>query len=213
MKTLRKEATVKSVFKKVAYLGILATIVASCGSDNSTNDTTTNGFNDTYNVGSIENRTGVQCAQGGRRLQDEVYHTSETGLNQLYGPFNPGALPNGGSVAGTYVGVTMFGDVMTVSKITDGGTRVLGYNVRISYCEYRTQEGYPYIAPERNHQTIIGAMVLDSDNFCGFGSVDAASSQVRLDAWQGQSQSGYPIYDYSRSLDKTYFKPNCNGMY
>lgn len=206
--------------KKVALLSVLAALLASCGSDgnnkvsddNSSNSNNhSNGFN--TSVGTIEGRTGVQCAQGGNRLPDEVFHTTEVGLNQLYGPFRQGPVPQGGTVAGTYVGVTSFGDVMTVSKVTDGGTRIIGYNVRISYCTYKTVEGYPFIDTNRGHRTTIGAMVLDQDNFCGFGSVDAASTAVHLDAWQGQTQQGYPIYDYARVLDKTYFKPNCNGMW
>lgn len=214
MKTQIMRSKIVSIIKQAAYVGMLATLLASCGGDSNSvdgNNTSVNTFGGP-STADIANRTGVQCEQNGGRLADEVYHTTNYGQNQLYGPLTQGALPAGGSTSATFVGTSAFGDIMTVYKMTNG-TQVVGYNVSISYCTYRTQEGYPLIDNNRGRRTEIGGIVLDSDNFCGIGSVDAASSTVNLDAWQGQTQQGYPIYDYARRLDKTYFKPNCNGQY
>lgn len=226
MKTFNSGFDFKAISKKVVFIGALAALAASCGSDGTNKiDSSANNFNNngTYtndtltgpNTGYTQNQLGVQCAQSHGRIADEVFHTTNWGAHELYGPFNQGSLPQGGQVASTYVGVTTHGDIMTVAKVTDGNTRVLGYNVKISYCITRTTEGYPYIdhMQTRRHATEIRALVLDQDGYCGVGSIDSASSYVHLDQWQGTSQNGYPIYDYQRTLSRTYFKPNCNGQY
>lgn len=119
-----------------------------------------------------------QCTQGSRLSRDITYHTnqgSNSSDTRIQGPFNPGALPGGGSTVKLFVGVSSFNDIMIVSKIANGN-QVIGYNITISYCSMSSQNGAPYISDQRaisNFQAQNG-IVLYEHAGCGFGSVDAA---------------------------------------
>lgn len=161
----------------------------------------------------IHKKAQIKCENGhnSQRLHDISFFTQDIDSDQLHGPFKQGMIHEG-VVLQSYIGTTMAGDLMQVDKLTNG-KKVIGYNVTVSLCEYKTREGYPILGNERAFQIELGSMVLDNDNECGFGAIDAARMSIGLKTWQGKSREGYSIADFERHLDRTFFKVDCHQMY
>lgn len=147
------------------------------------------------------------------RLSQTFSFSVAGGYNQggsrttVSGQFQQGLM--GGNVSGLYVGVSTFGDVMLVSKI-GSGSQVQGYSVTLSMCTFS-----PLVMEGRalsNFQAPSG-IILGSDNYCGFGAVDAAMNTLMIaQPFQTQGQYG-PINFNAANVYTTFYKPSCNGMY
>jgi len=102
-----------------------------------------------------------------------------------------------------------------VSKIVNG-TQVIGYNVTLSLCPYVGQDGTPYYHDSRPISAFHApnGIVLDEDNHCGIGSVDAAiDTRIVAAAHSYTLQSGFPINLPEFAPPTTFYKPACNGSY
>lgn len=161
-------------------------------------------------------KSSFRCRQGQRLSQDVTFSTQ--GYNHggsrttISGPFQPG--PVNGKVSQIFVGVSAWNDVMIVSRV-GSGSQVRGYNITLSMCSY-SGNGTPFIHDSRplsNFQASNG-IILDSDNHCNFGSVDAAKNTIMQSAqttYQGDfgNQVNLPAF----TVYTTFYKPSCNSNY
>ncbi len=136
--------------------------------------------------------------QSGQRMPEMVFNTQGSfngNIAKVQGTFQPGAV--GGTVAGVYAGVSSFGDIMVLTKVTNG-MAVIGFNVSLSMCPF-----HPLIIPGRqigNFQAPLGISLIDV-NQCAAGS--AIASLTRLEAAQYQY---YP----AGIIETTFSAPSCN---
>ena len=128
----------------------------------------------------VKASTHHQCKNGEKRLaRDITLHTTNIYRNahpmSIQGPFSTGSLSGGGQATSVYVGISIFGDLIFVSKITGGDRNVLGFNITLSMCSFQT-----YMTDERapqpdSFQAPTG-IVLDDSLDCGHESVLAAQN-------------------------------------
>jgi hypothetical protein len=165
-------------------------------------------------IQSIKNN--FNCPGGQRLGTDYVYYTQGYNHNgsrtTIAGPFQEGNSP-GGSSQKLYIGMSSYNDLMFVSKLTNG-SQVVGYAVIVSYCSY-SSNGFPYID---NSRRITGfnapqGIVLDEDNFCGYGSVDSAQNTVAQSASIPFNYGGYQVTLPPYNIYTTFRKATCNGSY
>lgn len=150
--------------------------------------------------------------------QGSGYYTGNQ--TQVTGTFTNGSLP--GNVANIYVGESAFGDLIFISKITNG-SQVIGYNVDLSFCSqyaitqqtYNPYGGYqtastgsnlmPLIANERpmTNFSANGIVIVD-DTSCPHGKVSFANTMTMSQPiqWQGISLQAFPV-------QTTYTLVNC----
>ncbi len=206
----------KHLKSPIAFLIGIALLLGACGKNNTVGtssgssalpNTTTNaysgtslGHSATVNAELTKVMNQVNCSYGGSRVRVN-FSTKGQSYNQSLttGPFTKGNIS--GSIAAEFMGVSAFGDVLVVSRMTSGST-VIGHNIAL------------YLCPANNSYTnaqIIGAstkidnftdynqgIVLDSNSGCPAGNVDSA--------YTGITSSGY--YDGQYYID-TQFGPYC----
>ena len=132
------------------------------------------------------------CINGEQRLADHILlHTTSDFQNaypiSISGPFSQGSIV--GRFDSIYIGASRFGDLIVVSKITDGFGNILGFNINISMCsfqQYMTNERPPH--PD-SFQAPYG-IVVDNSLSCGSGSVLAAKGTIL----QTPAQNGLPPF-------------------
>lgn len=164
-------------------------------------------------VNSIKNQ--VSCSYGRQRLnRDYTFYTTNftVGNNGMgtavMGNFTPGIVP-GGTITRLYVGVDPYNrDIMFVSKVTNGGGQVIGYNVTLSYCEMpnpNIPSAPPIITSAREVSAFqTNGLVLDEDAYCGYGVIDYSKVAVMFQPYQSyQSFVAWGLFT----------KPSCNGKY
>lgn len=165
-------------------------------------------------------KSSFNCRQGQRLSQDVTFSTQ--GYNHggskttLAGNFQPG--PIGGEVSQIFVGVSVFNDVMMVSRV-GSGSQVRGYNVTLSMCSLSgtiSQTRVPLIDDKRplSNFNAKNGIVLDSDNHCNFGSVDSAKeTEMQSAAISYPGDYGNQINLPPFGIVTTFYKPSCNGSY
>jgi hypothetical protein len=181
------------------------------------------GFSAEMNAQIQQIKGSTQCRQPNgspsqRLTQDFTFRTR--GFNpqgtrtNIYGPFEPGNV--GGTPTSLYVGLSTFGDIMIVSKVTNG-SQVVGYNVTLSLCSYSGQDGTPYIdnrRPVESFSASQGGITLDQDSHCGIGSVDAAiDTRTVMAAMTAQNNMGMSIQLPPFVAVTSFYKAQCNNMY
>jgi hypothetical protein len=130
----------------------------------------------------------IPCQSGGQRIYKQfnsrqVYGNATT----ISAQFTDGAMPSTGESM-VYVGVNMNSrDVIYLQKVAQGSS-VIGFNATLSFCQI------PYVvSSDRNLTNLtIRSANLDTDAYCGFGSVDMASTTVYSVKDPSQSQP-YPF--------------------
>jgi len=147
-------------------------------------------------------KSQTPCSSGGQRLPDLIFSTQSASAmgntSSISGPFQQGEID--GTAVSTYAGLTYFGDIMIVTKMTNG-TQVVGYNVILSMC---TQQNL--IMPGRQMTGLnapFGIVLYDHTN-CGFGNVDSAL-KTTMQAAQYQA--------YPATVIETTFGPACSSGY
>lgn len=232
---MKNQPTKRLFLNKVGHKALLALsliALASCGQkDNKVSGNVGGGYNNsgpqsgtqynTPNLGSgnanqfQQIKASFPCRQGQRLQQDVTFHTQ--GFNHggsrtnVIGPYQPG--PIGGTVSQIYVGVSVWNDIMMVSRV-GSGSQVQGYNVTLSMCSYQAN-GVPLIdnsRPLTNFQSQ-SAIIIDSDVHCGFGSVDSAMNTILTSGGIQYQQNGFPISLQPFQIYTTFYKPSCNGQY
>ena len=221
-------------FKKIVIFSLAATLFWSCGDDkkkNTVSSSTTGVLNtSTQYVGpdrfaallnKVPCRSGSQSGNfwTGNRLQSMPIFSSNqasgSSATTIRGPFNPMAI-GGSTVAKEYVGISGFGDVMIVEKVTNGNNQVIGFNVMLSLCEMSGSPSYgynnyngqpaPYISDSRPLQNFSAnnGIVLDDDTNCGHGHIDSASyTSIKASAITLESGTNLPVFDVITSFSNS----------
>lgn len=126
-----------------------------------------------------EIKSKIGCLNGNYRLNNDYTFYVQGGnysQSQIGGQFQQGVLTSG-SASELYVGMSVYRDLMFVTKVTNG-TSVVGYNVTLSFCS--VPNAYPnYPALVSNERSMINFqapynIVLNSNTSCGYGLVAAA---------------------------------------
>lgn len=208
----------------------LAMIVASCGKKKNTvnSDDNNNSGTTFFGPGSptftasqqadVQNIiSNVPCNNYPNRRLSQTYTFSSSNINygnsktSIYGPFNQNTVS--GNISKIFVGISIFGDVMIVSKVGNG-SQVSGYNVQLSMCaEWNRQTNVPYIDDQRpvvNFQA--NQIVLDEDNNCGYGSVDSAQNTIVTTGQFNGNNGGFSFSLPAYNAYTTFYKPSCNGQ-
>lgn len=195
----------------VMSLLLIAFTLQSCGKTNKVDTKRNGGLTSPTGTSTPLNFPGVTAqqntfvtqllsrynCQSGTRMPEMVFNTQGSfngNIAKVQGTFQPGAM--GGSVAGVYAGVSSFGDIMVVTKVTNGMS-VIGFNVSLMMCPF-----HPLIIPGRqigNFQAPLGISLIDV-NACAAGG--AAASLTRLEAAQYQY---YP----AAVIETTFSAPSC----
>ena len=207
----------------------LALSIASCGKkqnevnsddDNNSNTTFLNqGHRRLQLLSNLVCRGSLEillCNNYPNRRLSQTYTFSTNNYNfgssrtSIYGPFQQ--TPIHGNVSQIFVGLSTFGDVMIVSKVGNG-SQVQGYNIQLSMCaEWNRQTNVPYIddsRPVTNFQA--NQIVLDVDNNCGYGSVDAALNTIVSTGPYNGNNGGFSFSLPAYNAYTTFYKPSCNG--
>lgn len=227
------EKRMKHPLTKLLLIAASVTLI-SCGGDG--NKVNTSGNDSSTNYGGSNQQTtsqgglpsavqslagelsnSLRC-QNGQRLSNfqQYYAQAGQGSNTaVCGNFQQGVMS--GTAGQKYIGVSPYNDFMIVSEVLNG-SQVVGHNVFISMCsQYLNYYGtnLPLIANERalSGFQAPNCLILDKDNFCPHGVVDAgvntymvsASYQFNVNGMSGQLQ---PYEAWT-----TFFKPTCNGQY
>lgn len=177
----------KSIGRKIGVLSVTAMLVVSCGSDKDKNTTnssiagvpvgtspvfgnpTTGGSQQDLNVwNSLKGSTS--CAQG--RMEDLTFTLQSQGYSN--GSTISGYLQSGsasGTHQGGYYGKSANGDLVYVSKISNG--TALAYNVVLSFCQF--SDGYTqYIGPNAQmNNFFVNGLSLNNSGTCATGAVSA----------------------------------------
>jgi hypothetical protein len=141
----------------------------------------------------------LRCQTGSSRVQVNFY-TQNVGQNstKIQGPFTKGSLP--GTPSAEFIGISQFGDIMVVSKVTSGSQTA--HNVSLFFCPAKNQ----YTGAEiiGTSTTLDGfavdqaGIILDSNTNCASGNVDRA--------YTGIKSSGYMN---GQQYIETFFTPYC----
>lgn len=148
------------------------------------------GFSSYYNPQVQQIKQMYPCMSGPRLQTDinfsaGVYNNSRT---TLMGPFNQGNM--GGQVGAIFVGKSQWNDLMVISKVTNGGDQLLGWNVTISMCSY----GNGLVSDQRplnGFQAPKGITIAENPS-CGWGDVLSAQDTIMI-AGAVQMAGGYTL--------------------
>lgn len=175
----------KSVGRKIAVLSVTALLFVSCGSDKDKNTTnssvagvpvgtspvfgnpTSGGSQQDLNVwNSLKNSNN--CAQG--RMADQTFTLQNQGYssgNSISGYLQSGQAS--GTHQGGYYGRSANGDLVYVSKISNGNS--LTYNVVLSFCQF--SDGIQqYIGPNAQMSNyFVNGLSLNNSGSCATGAV------------------------------------------
>ena len=165
----------------------------SCGSDNKTKkSSSTSPGTGIYNTdpgvnNAINNLKAThQCQQGGARLADVVFHTTNVISNSNIGGdqsgrLNPGSI--GGTAAETYVGKSEINDLMIVTKYSGG------FNVVLSMCPWGTAITPQTTFPEFYVDPYQGIVISTDTRSAGYGGA------IAMNTWLGaRYQNGETRY-------------------
>lgn len=130
-------------------------------------------------IGQVQGlKQSTPCVNGGYRLSNDVSFYLQGGsasLTTITGSYQPGFL-NNGTVTNLFVGVSAFGDLMFVTKVSNGA-QVIGYNITLSFCELKSgYMGYPsIISNQRSLSNFVApyGITITTSASCGYGVASA----------------------------------------
>lgn len=140
-------------------------------------------------------KKNASCLEGKKRLDNDVnFYVSgnSESASKISGNFQQGILP--GKASDLYIGTSAFKDLMFVTKVTDG-SKVLGYNVTLSFCSvqnpYKDKGFANLISDDRQLTNFIApnGIILSVDSHCDHGTIDAAMN-TSITSAVGSSTSG-----------------------
>jgi hypothetical protein len=155
-------------------------------------------------------RSSISCLSGKNRLAADIsYYTTATGSGTTV-PGNvawtQGVLPSG-SASNLYVGVSAFGDILFLIKVTNG-SQVVGYNVITSYCEVSNPyPPYPLLVSNdrqlTNFQT--SNITVNTATSCGYGLIAYAYTYMLSQPSTTNPYASSPFQVYT-----SFAAPTCN---
>jgi hypothetical protein len=157
-------------------------------------------------------KNGVACQTPNTRLaNDTTFFVSGNFPNgtTIQGNFQQGILP--GDNSELHVGVSAWGDLMFVTKVTNG-SQVLGFNVTLSFCTIPNYyPNYPLLVSNTTQLVNFMApqgIVLDMNTYCGYGVIDAAFNTA-ITAQPTTANA----YSAPFTFPTSFTKPMCNGQF
>jgi hypothetical protein len=216
------------LFKFTIMTSFLMTtlLISSCGKKaNTVNSSNLTGSSLFYNGNSafqsnpqiithVQNiKAGVQCTSGRQRLQQDVTFNVTGGARSgttISGNFVEGVLP--GNNSDLYVGVSLWRDLMFVTKVTNG-SQVVGFNVTLSFCDVANPAGIQFPLLVSNERRLVNfiaptGIVLDMNTYCGYGVIDSAQN-----TWITSQVAPSNQYTSPFTFPTSFTKPYCNGQF
>ncbi len=172
----------KSIGQKLSLLGLAAMLAVSCGSDKNETGPSNNGtgslpvgtspvFSDPSTGGNNLNvwnslKGSTSCSQG--RMQDMTFTLQQASNGStISGYLQSGTVS--GSSQGSYYGKSANGDLVFVSKVSNGNQ--LGFNVVLSFCQFSDGVNQ-YIGPNAQMSNFyVNALSLNNSGSCATGAV------------------------------------------
>ena len=158
----------------------------------------------------------LKCPYGKRLTKVVQFKVQSNGDHtKICGQFQEGSLP--GQIGQKYVGVSPYNDFMVVAESVNNG-QISGHNVFISMCAQYINNSGTQLPLIDDLRTLKGfqapnCIVLDKDNFCSHGVIDAAINTYMVsDAYQ-YNMNGYTGTLNPYEVWTTFFKPTCNGQF
>lgn len=145
-------------------------------------------------------RNSVACLAGNRLTTDVSFFVSGNFTGTTIpgnAQWQPGMMSSG-TVTDMYVGVSYNRDLMFLTKVTNGGSQVLGYNVTLSFCEMQ------YLISNDRALTNFRApygITINTATSCGYGLIAAAMNTLMT------SQQTSIVQAYT--FPTTFTAPNC----
>ena len=207
----------KTIAKATSIALFAALFLASCGKENTVSGNTNSAYSTLPGTISSPGAIGganytqatvnelqritsqLRCKDGGARVRVDFYAQGRgQNTTKINGPFIKGSLP--GSPSAEFIGLSQFGDIMVVSKVSSGAS--LGHNIALFFCPAKNQyTGAEIIGPgTRLDGFAVDNMgiILDSNTNCASGNVDRA--------YTGIKSSGYMN---GQRYVETFFRPYC----
>ena len=174
---------------KLAMIVLILTLFSACGKKNKAPRHRSGhipgapnySIQDAASINNYKNK--ISCSFGqGRRVPDVTFNTAagtgSASRTTVFGPFQPGIL--GGNISNIYVGRSIFGDIISVSKVTNGAN-VVGYNISFSLCN---QPNLIFNNRPISKITTTG-IIIDDDANCGIDKVDKADIWLEAGLYNG----------------------------
>jgi hypothetical protein len=222
----------KSPIKKLLLIASSFALI-SCGGDDNKVNTASNGSttnyggssNQTVNQGNLpgvvsslaQNLASSLNCPNGRRLTNyqQFYVQSNGNHTNVCGQFQQGVMP--GEAGQKYVGVSPYNDFMIITEVKNGN-QIVGHNLVVSMCaQYMQYYGaqLPLIGDERQLSNFQApnCIILDKDNFCPHGVVDAAINTYMVSSSYQFNLNGMTGTLNPYEVWTTFFKPTCNGQF
>ncbi len=183
-----------SHFFKIVPLALTLVLTMACGSKNKAPNSVPVGTT-IMGIPNLPATTSAQiqqviskypCQSGARMPEIQLSTTSiapQGNQTVIMGPYNPGSV--GGTVGMVYIGKSAFSDILIITKMTNGGSQVTGFNVTVSMCQYSN-----LIIPGRplsGFDTPVGIMLSDYSS-CGLGNVTYAKTVMLAGPYQNLPQ-------------------------
>ncbi|MDD4975078.1 MAG: hypothetical protein PHY93_12040 [Bacteriovorax sp.] len=153
-------------------------------------------------------RAGIACLNGPRLANDVSFFINGGSISgtTIGGNWQPGFM-NSGTISNLYVGVSLYRDIMFLTKVTNG-SQVIGYNVTLSFCGVpNAYVNYPALVS--NDRALINfqapnGITINTATSCGYGLIAAAMNTIIVSqrSTTNPYTSDFPVYT-------SFSKPNC----
>ncbi len=214
-------------WKRAIGLAFIVLSLVSCGdkknktSSNTVNSSTpTTGSTPTNTVpysttAMAKAKSDIRCAQRsdnngsawtGRRLNQDYLFKFDTGnasltsLAQGNAPIPQGSIS--GQTAMEFVGVGVNGDIMVVTKMTNG-SQLIGYNVAVSMCEFKSNINNKIFVGDSIQATnmwgVNNGISLSVGTHCTYGKITSANVYIKLSS-------------FSQPVAFSYYSPGCTNQ-
>ena len=200
-------------------------LLGSCGKKNTVNSNGNNGTSPFYIgnpalssspqlVNQVQSmKSSTRCMQGARLTNDVSFYINGGSVSgtTIGGNWQSGFMSSG-TINSLYVGVGVFGDLLFVTKVTNGG-QVVGYNATLSFCGLPNPMGGNFPALISDQRALINfqapsGIVLDTNTYCGYGVIDYAGYTSIVSQ---RNSNPYSSQDFQ--VITSFTKPLCNGQF
>lgn len=155
-------------------------------------------------------KSSMTCLSGYRLTNDVSFYAQGAYINanRITGNWAPGFSLNGGSINKMWIGVSAFRDLMFVTQVMNG-SRVIGFNVTISFCEMKNPSGgASIVSNERkleNFRVSQNGIYLNGQASCGYNFVSLAETAI-----VSQRDLNNPLSPDAATIPTTFAPPRCN---